>query len=142
MAAPLLAPLASLLPVVKILALGSLKFVGVGIGAAVAPVMTANFIVGLSAGTPLKYAQFRHQTGHFSAEDLALIKKANALISDSISNPEQHLNRAQAQAFLKGILLTTISGMKQSVISIPSRVVRMCKLIIEYCKRPFSSHDK
>ncbi len=142
MAAPLLAPLASLLPVFKILALGSLKFVGVGIGAAVAPVMTANFLVGLSAGTPLKYAKFRHQKGHFSNDDLALIEQANALIVDSIQKPAQHLARAEAQAFLKDILLTTLLGMKQSITSIPSRITRMTKRVIDVCKRPFSSDDK
>ncbi len=61
MALPLFAPLAPLLPVFKVLALGSVKFIGVGIGAAFAPVLTANFLVGMSAGTPLKYAQFRHK---------------------------------------------------------------------------------
>lgn len=142
MAAPLLAPLVSLLPVFKILALGSLKFVGVGIGAAVAPVMTANFLVSLSAGTPLKYAKFRQQKGLFSAEDLALIEQANALISDSIVNPELHLNRADAQEFLKSILLSTLTGMKQSVTSIPSRILQATKTLIEMFKKTFSSHDK
>lgn len=142
MAAPLLAPFVSLLPVFKILALGSLKFVGVGIGAAVAPVMTANFLVGLSAGTPLKYAKFRHQKGHFDAEDLALIEQANTIISDSIVKPEQHLNRKEAQEFLKSILLSTVLGMKQSITSIPSRMMRATKILIEMCKKPFSSHDK
>lgn len=142
MAAPLLAPVVSLLPVFKILALGSLKFVGVGIGAAVAPVMTANFLVGLSAGTPLKYAKFRQQKGHFSVEDMALIEQANALISDSIVDPEQHLTRADAQEFLKSVLLSTLLGMKQSITSIPSRILQATKMLIELCKKPFSPHDK
>ena len=135
MAAPLLAPLVSLLPVLKILALGSLKFVGIGIGAAVAPVKTANFLVGLSAGTPLKYAQFRQQKGDFSAEDLQLIEQANALISDSIISPDQHLSRKDAQEFLKSVLVSTIVGMKESVISIPSRILRMTQTLIEWRKK-------
>lgn len=142
MAAPLLAPFVSLLPVFKILALGSLKFVGVAIGAAVAPVMTANFLVGLSAGTPLKYAKFRQQKGLFSAEDLALIEQANALISDSITDPEQHLSRGDAQEFLKSILLSTLVGMKQSVTSIPSRMLQATKMLTDMFKKTFSSHDK
>jgi len=142
MAAPLLAPFASLLPVVKILALGSLKFVGIGIGAAIAPILTANFLVSLSAGTPLKYAKFRHQQGHFSAEDMASIEKANALIIDSIEEPGQHLSRTEAQEFLKHILMTTLTGMKLSVLSIPTRVTQMTKQVIDLCKKPFSSHDK
>ena len=142
MAAPLLAPLVSLLPVFKILALGSLKFVGVGIGAAVAPVTTANFLVGLSAGTPHKYAKFRHQKGLFSDDDLQLIEKANSLISNSIVNPEQHLSRAEAHEFLKDVLFTTMIGMKQSVTSIPSRMGRATKLVIDFFKKPFNPHDK
>lgn len=97
MALPLLAPLAPLVPVFKVLALGSIKFVGVGIGAAVAPVITANFLVGLSAGTPLKYAQFRHRKGHFSNEQLEAIERANQLVQDSILNGDQHLNRSEAR---------------------------------------------
>lgn len=142
MAVPLLAPLASLLPVLKILALGSLKFVGVGIGAAVAPVKTANFLVGMSAGTPLKYAQFRHQKGHFGAADLELIEKANTLISESIENSDQHMNRQDAQEFLKSVLISTIAGMREGVTSMPSRIARMTQKVIDWCKKPFTSHDK
>ncbi len=142
MAAPLLAPLASLLPVIKILALGSLKFVGVGIGAAVAPVKTANFLVGMSAGTPLKYAQFRQQNGYFSVADLELIERANSLIAGSIKNTDEHMSREDARAFLKNVLISTFVGMKESVMSIPSRIVRMTRLGIDWCKNTFSSRGK
>lgn len=142
MAAPLLAPLASLLPVVKILALGSLKFVGVGIGAAVAPVVTANFLVGLSAETPLNYAKFRQQKGHFSLEELARIEEANALIANSINIPSQHLTRGEAQEFLKGVLLNTLVAMKLSITSMPARMLRMTRSLIALCKKPFSNLDK
>ncbi|MGB0867628.1 MAG: hypothetical protein ACPGSC_14045, partial [Granulosicoccaceae bacterium] len=139
MAAPLFAPFVSLIPVLKILALGSLKFVGVGIGAAIAPVMTANFLVGIAAGTPLKYAKFRQQKGHFSVDDLALIEKANELIADSLEKPDLHLSRAEAQEFLKDILLTTLAGMKESVTSVPARVTRMTRQLIDLVEKQFSS---
>lgn len=141
MAAPFLAPVAPLVPVFKVLALGSVKFVGVGIGAAVAPVTTANFLVGLSAGTPLKYAKFRHEKGHFNSEELDLISRANILVADSISSPDQHLSRAEAREFLKEVLIGTIVGMKQSVLSIPARLTKFTRRLVAYCKKPFSSHD-
>lgn len=142
MAAPLLAPFAPILPVIKILALGSLKFIGIGIGAAFAPVMTANFIVGIAAGTPLKYAKFRQKKGHFSPEELALIEQANTLVAESLENPSKHLTRPEAQEFLKEILLATFVGMKQSVISLPAQIVEFSKSMIAMIKKPFSSNDK
>ena len=142
MAVPLLAPLAPLLPVFKVLALGSVKFIGVGIGAAVAPVTTANFLVGLSAGTPLKYAQFRHGKGHFSNAELATIQQANELVQDSISNTEKHLNRGEAREFLKAVLISTVVGMRQSIVSLLSRIARFSRLLVDLCKRPFASGNK
>lgn len=124
MAVPLLAPLAPLKPVLKVLALGSVKFIGVGIGAAVAPVLTANFLVGMSAGTPLKYAQFRHKKGLFNADQMATIEAANQLVQDSINDKKAHLSRAEAREFLKEVLLTTLATMKQSIVSIPTQAGR------------------
>lgn len=141
MAAAFLAPMAPLVPVFKVLALGSVKFIGVGIGAAVAPVTTANFLVGLSAGTPLKYAKFRHSKGHFSSEQLELINSANKLVEASISDSDQHLTRSEAREFLKEVLVGTVVAMKQSVVSIPGRVAFFTRRVIVFCKRPFSSHD-
>lgn len=139
MALPLLGPLAPLIPVAKVLALGSLKFIGVGIGAAIAPILTANFLVGLSAGTPLKYAKFRHKKGYFSGDDLKLIEQANQLIADSITNEENFLQRSQAREFLKEVLVGTFQGMKESVVALPSRIVQMTRTLIAMIKKPFSS---
>lgn len=139
MALPLLAPLAPLLPVLKVLALGSVKFIGIGIGAAVAPVLTANFLVGLSAGTPLKYAKFRHRKGLFSTEQLTVIENANELIERSLVDEDKHLNRGEAREFLKEVLLGTVEGMKNSIASVPGQLVRFGKLLIEVCARPFAS---
>jgi len=139
MAVPLLAPLAPLLPVVKVLALGSVKFVGIGIGAAVAPVMTANFIVGLSAGTPLKYAKFRHRKGLFSEAQLEVIEHANRLVQDSLENQDEHLSRAEAREFLKEVLTGTLGGMKNSVLSMPSLFARFGRQVFAVLMKPFSS---
>lgn len=139
MAVPLLAPFAPLLPVFKVLALGSVKFIGVGIGAAVAPVLTANFLVGLSAGTPLKYAQFRHRKGRFSQEQLAAIERANQLVQDSIDKKDEHLNRAEAREFLKEVLTGTVGGMKNSILSMPSLFARFGRQLLQTLTRPFSS---
>lgn len=142
MAIPLLAPLAPLLPVFKVLALGSVKFIGVGIGAAVAPVLTANFLVGLSAGTPLKYARFRHGKGLFSDEQLAIIKSANALVEESIVDRSKHLTRGEAREFLKEVLLGTVDGMKKSIFSVPAQLARFTKQLIAICAKPFTSGNK
>ena len=142
MAVPLLAPFAPLVPVLKVLALGSVKFVGVGIGAAVAPVMTANFLVGLSAGTPLRYARYRHRKGLFSNEELETVERANQVVQDSIDNQHEHLSRAQAREFLKEVLAGTVTGMKNSMLSIPSLFARAYKLISALLKKPFSSIRK
>lgn len=127
MALPLLAPLAWLLPILKILALGSIKFVAVGIGAGIAPVFTANLLVSMSSGTPLKYAKFRRAKGHFSEEQLAIIEQANQLITDSIENEDERLNRSEARSFLKEVLLLTMTGMKESVVSIPGSMAHFYK---------------
>lgn len=139
---PLIAPFAPLLPVLKVLALGSVKFIGVGIGAAVAPVLTANFLVGLSAGTPLKYAKFRHTKGLFSDEQLAMIKQANELIEHSLTDQDKHLNRSEAREFLKEVLLGTVDGMKKSIVSVPGQLARLGKQLYALCARPFADRSK
>jgi len=130
MAVPFLAPLIWLLPLIKILALGSIKFVGVGLGAAIAPVTTANFLVNMSSGTPFKYAKFRHKKGDLTDEQLAIIKEANQLISDSVNDKEQSMSRPEAREFLKEMLVGTIAGMKQSIVSLSSAVVRWSKHLV------------
>ena len=142
MAVPLLAPFAPLVPVIKVLALGSVKFVGIGIGAAVAPVMTANFLVGLSAGTPLRYARFRHRKGLLSNEQLETVERANQMVQDSIDNQHEHLSRAEAREFLKEVLAGTVSGMRNSILSVPSLFTRLCKLLVALLIKPFSSTGK
>lgn len=139
MALPFLGPLVSLLPVFKVLALGSVKFIGVAIGAAVAPVLTANFLVGLSAGTPLKYARFRHHKGLFSDAELTLIENANDLINQSITNEASHLSRSEAREFLKGVLTETALGMKDSIVRLPSRIALLCRRMLTWCKSMFSA---
>lgn len=139
MAVPLFAPLVALKPIIKVLALGSIKFIAIGIGAAVAPVVTANFLVGLSAGTPLKYARFRHKKGLLTAEELETVKAANQLIQTSIENKEQHLNRSEAREFLKEVLLNTASTMKNSVTSIPAQLLGFGRLLKTFITKPFTS---
>ena len=142
MAVPLLAPFAPLVPVIKVLALGSVKFVGIGIGAAVAPVMTANFLVGLSAGTPLRYARFRHRKGLLSNEQLETVERANQMVQDSIDNQHEHLSRAEAREFLKEVLTGTVSGMKKGFLSVPSLFVRFYKQLVALLIKRFSSTGK
>lgn len=139
MALPLLGPLVSMVPLLKVLALGSVKFVGVAIGAAVAPVLTANFLVNLSAGTPLKYARFRHHKGLFSDADLKLIEDASDLINQSITNQKLHLSRSEAREFLKGVLVETAVSMKDSVVRLPSRIALVFQRLITWCKGLFSA---
>jgi len=108
MALPLLAPLAWLLPFIKIIALGSVKFVGVGLGAA---------------------------EGHFTDEQLALIERANQIVADSIETKEEHLTRKEAREFLKEVLVSTLAGMKQSVIALPGSLVRSFKQFREFISK-------
>ncbi len=142
MALPLLAPFVSLLPLIKILALGSIKFIGVGIGAAVAPVTTANFLVGLSSGTPLKYAQYRHRRGRFTQEQMEIVERANQMITASIDNKEERLTSSEAREFLKEVLIGTLSGMKQSIVSIPATIIRFSKQSLAAITKLFSSRGK
>ncbi len=142
MALPLLAPLAWLLPLIKILALGSVKFIGVGLGAAIAPVTTANFLVNMSSGTPLKYAKFRNKTGYFTDEQIVLIENAHQIVLDSIENKEERLTRKEAREFLKEVLVSTVVGMKQPIVSAPGAFVRLCKQCLAFVWKPFSSGDK
>ena len=139
MAVPLLAPLAPILPVFKVLALGSVKFIGVGIGAVVAPVLTANFLVGMSAGTPLKYAQFRHRLGRFTEEQMQIIEQANQLVKQSLDEKDEHLTRAEARSFLKEVLIGTLDGMKKSILSVPVQLARFGRLMVALVKKPFLS---
>lgn len=132
MALPLLAPLAWLLPLIKIFALGSIKFIGMGLGATIAPVMTANFLVSMSSGTPMKYATFRYEKGDFSEEQLATIESANKIITDSIENKERFLSRTEARRFLGQMLMGTAAGMRNSIVSIPSSMVKMTKKLLDF----------
>ncbi len=131
-----------ILPLLKVLALGSIKFVGIGIGAAIAPVLTANFLVGLSAGTPLKYARFRHSKGLFTEEQINVIEQADQLVQDSISQKEAHLSRAEAREFLKEVLKGTALGMKRSVLSLPAAFTRLGKQLIAGMRKLFSAAGK
>jgi len=139
MALPFLAPLAPLFPVFKVLALGSVKFVGLGLGAAIAPVLTANFLVGMSAGTPLKYAKFRHHLGLLSIEELEVVQRADELVQNSLSDSSQHLNRAQAREFLKEIMVGTVASMKQTVVGLPARIAAFTRRMIDFSKRMLGS---
>jgi len=139
MALPLLAPLAPLLPVLKVLALGSIKFVGLGLGAAIAPVLTANFLVGMSAGTPLKYAKFRHRQGMLPQEELDVVQRADELVQKSLKDSSQHLDRAQARAFLKEIMVGTVASMKETVVSLPAKIAAFTRHMIDFSKRLLGS---
>jgi len=139
MAAPLFAPLAPLKPVLKVVALGSVKFIFVGVGAAIAPVLTANFLVGMSAGTPLKYAKYRHKKGLFSAQQMDTIEAASQLVQDSITDKQQHLTRSEAREFLKEVLLSTLTGMKTSIVSVPGQFMRFGRLLKAFLLKPFAS---
>jgi len=142
MALPLLAPFAWLLPLFKILALGSIKFIGVGLGAAVAPVLTANFLVGMSSGTPLKYAKFRHKKGYFSQEQLDAIEHANQLVLSSMEEQQDCLSRSEAREFLKEVLVGTVANMKQSILGIPGSIARVSKQAVSAIAKLFSPGGK
>jgi len=132
MAFPLLAPIAWLLPLAKIIALGSVKFIVVGIGAAIAPAITANFLVNMSTGTPIKYARFRCSKGHFSEEELALIEEANQLVLDSLTDKKAQLSRRDAREFLKEVLLSMLTGIKQSFRDAPSSLASFYKRCVGF----------
>lgn len=135
MALPLLAPLVWLLPLIKIILLGSVKFIVVGIGAAFAPVTTANFLVSMSSGTPLKYAKFRYAKGDFSKEQLTVVEQANLLIANSIDNEDEHLTPGDARQFLKEVLIGTLVGIKEPIVAIPGSIKQLLGKIKEFVAR-------
>jgi len=111
MAVPLLAPFAPLLPV----------------------------LVGLSTGTPLKYAQFRHSKGLFSSDQLRVIESASELVQNSIEDRDKHLSRSEAREFLKEVLSGTVGGMKNSILSVPKLLNRFKKSVFDIFSKPSSS---
>ncbi len=135
MAVPLLAPLVWLLPLIKIIALGSVKFIVVGLGAAIAPVTTANFLVNMSSGTPYKYTKYRYKKGHFTEEQLSLVEQANQLIKDSIENEQERLTRPEAREFLKEVLVGTFVGMKEPIVSLPSSIANLSKRLVGWVSK-------
>lgn len=108
---PVLPPLLSVL---KILALGSVKFIILGVGACILPVHTANFLVSLSASTPLKYAEFRFRHGALTEEEIVQLRSAFAILNQSITDPNYYLSRSESRAFLWETMKQTVYGMKQS----------------------------
>lgn len=134
MAIPLLAPLAPFVPVLKVVALGSVKFVALGIGASILPVQTANFLVGMSSSTPLKHAEFRYKKGYLNDEEIADARAVFARLNESISNPEQYLSRSESRTFLFEVMRETWQGMKQSVVSLPGKIVAFCQAIAGWFK--------
>ena len=142
MAIPLLAPFAPFIPVFKIVALGSIKFVALAIGASIMPVQTANFLVGMSSTTPLKHAEFRYSKGHISEADIKQARAVFKALNESISNPDQYLSRTEARAFLVSIMQETWSTMKQSVISLPGRVFNLVQSATRWLGKLFGANKK
>lgn len=142
MAIPLLAPLVPFVPVLKVLALGSIKFVALAVGASVVPVRTANFLVGMSSSTPLKHAEFRYQQGHISEEEIERARAVFQALNESITNPDLFLSRAEARAFLVSIMKDTWVGMKQSVVSLPSRIATAVQDAISWVSKLAGLKDK
>jgi hypothetical protein len=142
MAIPLLAPLVPFVPVLKVLALGSIKFVALAVGASVVPVHTANFLVGMSSNTPLKHAEFRYQKGHISKAEIDRARAVFQALNESITNPDLFLSRVEARAFLISIMKDTWLGMKQSVVSLPSRIAIAVQDAISWVSSLVGAKDK
>jgi len=135
LAIPLLAPFAPFVPVLKVLALGSIKFVALGVGASILPVQTANFLVGMSSSTPLKHAEFRYRKGYLSELEINEARAVFNRVNQSITDPEQYLSRKESRAFLIEVMKETLNGMKQSVVSLPGKVVSMVRAISRWFSR-------
>lgn len=138
MAIPLLAPLAPLIPLVKVLALGSIKFVALGLGASIIPVQTANILVGMSSTTPLKHAEFRHKKGYLSEKEITKAREVFGELNTSISDPDLFLSRAESREFLVLVMKETANGMKQSIVSLPSKIVSTFKTAGSWISRTLS----
>ncbi len=126
MTLPLLAPF---VPVLKVLALGSVKFIVLGIGAGFIPVRTANFLVGMSASTPLKYAEFRFAKGYLSEREIEEIRAVFDSLTESVLNPERFLSKRDAREFLISVLAETLNNMKDSVLALPSQIAMVSQSV-------------
>lgn len=142
MAIPLLAPLVPFVPVLKVIALGSIKFVALGIGASILPIQTANFLVGMSSSTPLKHAEFRYKKGYLSEKEIEAARSVFAEMNESITNPEKYLSRKESRTFLLGVMKETSMGMKQSIVSLPGKVITLCRSMTAWFSKVLSGITK
>lgn len=137
-------PIPLFLPVVKVIALGSVKFIILGIGACLLPVHTANFLVGMSASTPMKYAEFRFRNGTFTQEEIEQLRSAFAILNHSITDPNHHLSRSESRAFLWEVMKQTLQGMRQNVRLLYRAITRKSRRCSRYLSRrlPFDANRK
>ena len=76
------------------------------------------------------------QRGQFTDEQKEIIVRASQLVSDSISNAEEHLTNIKAREYLKDVFIGTVANVKKTILSVPALFVSFCKQIMELIK-PF-----
>jgi len=81
------------------------------------------------------------QRGQFTDEQKEIIVRASQLVSDGISNAEEHLTNIKAREYLKDVFVGTVANMKKTILSVPALFVSFCNQMMELIK-PFSSGSK
>ena len=113
MAFPLIIPI---LPLLKVIALGSIKFIFIGVGAAFFPAFTLKFILGGAIGMVAPVIRWHAQQGMDDIEetlgDLDIV----------INHP---YTKEEARAILLGMLKSTLVGMWQSTLDVLKAIVRL-----------------
>ena len=110
-----------LIPVLKILALGSLKIVFLLFGALFFPVLSLRFILTGASGMLFPTLDWLEDNGRIdSARHAAVIEDLNALSGIQFS-------RTEARHLLFKLIRKTMQGMATSVINMPGNIVRFFK---------------
>lgn len=110
-----------LIPLIKILALGSLKIVFLLFGAVFFPVLSLRFILTGASGMLQPTLDWLETNGRLDPErHVAVIEDLNAL-------GKIEFTRAEARHLLFKLVGKTIHGMVSAIVSLPATIVRLVK---------------
>lgn len=108
-------------PVLKLLALGSIKFILIFVGALIAPKFTLRFLLGGAAGIALPVAKWLHSNQNMDTRELEHVEHAFEILNTT------EYSAADARDILFGLTKHTASQMKTAVLLVPARTVRFFK---------------
>jgi len=122
MAFPIIAPF---IPLLKVLALGSIKFVFIVVGSIVAPILTFRALAYGTTPTNIKKVKFLSENNLLDEGDAAVtvatLEKVLQIAKGK--GKGRRLSRVQARLFLKKVQIALLASMKEALIALWRRIL-------------------